>query len=173
MPTRKLVRQLMAEHGLQYFVTFNFGYRVDPITGGGKVRHFLNVVQDRTYGGRWAKRRGPDRITAIAVWERLDLNPHLHCGIYAPDPVARVLLSEGPELWRHHVRRGQLDVSRSRSRERVRNYTTKRISRLDHLDRLYLYVPDGGSGVRFDDPGSKPLEPTPRPKVPLHRRWRS
>lgn len=172
MPTRKLVRQFMAEHGLQYFVTFNFGYLVDPITGGGKVRHFLNVIQDRTYGGRWAKRRGPERITCIGVWERLKLNPHLHCGVYAPDPVARVLLAEGPKLWRDQVRRGQLDVSRSKRRDRVRNYTTKGLWLPDHQDRLYLYAPPGGSGVRFDDPDREGVirGRTPRPRAPLRLR---
>lgn len=174
MSTRELVRQLMAEHDLPYFVTFNFGSKVHPIAGGEKVVRFINVVQDAAYGGRWAKRRGAERVTAIGVWERLDLNPHLHCGLYAPEAVADVIFNQGPELWLRGVARGQLDVERSRSRKRVRNYSTKAIWLPEHQDRLFLYVPPGGSGVRFDDLSPKDLRGvSPRPQVPLHRQWRS
>lgn len=176
MTIRDQLLALLGDHDLPYFITLNFGSKILPGSGEREAKHLFNQLQDRAYGGRWAKRHGADRITAIGFWERLESNAHLHCAVHVPDAVAPYLNEYGPELWQKAVPRGQLDIRISDDRDAVARYITKKIWQADDLDRMFVYSPPGGSGVhRLDDPraqqGRAPRPPARR--IPLHKQWRS
>ncbi len=176
MTIRDELFALLGDHDLPYFITFNFGYAALPASGEREAKHLFNQLQDRAYGGRWAKRRGADRITAVGFWERLDSNAHLHCAVYIPDAVAPYLHEYGPEFWHKSVPRGQCDIRISDDREAVAGYITKKVWQANDLDRMFVYSPPGGSGVHRDDGGAGPMGRTPRQppnRIPFHVQWRS
>lgn len=176
MTIRDHLLTMLSEHDLQYFLTFNFGRTIVPAKGEPKVKHLFNQLQDQTYGGRWARRRGADRITAFGFWERLDTNAHLHVEAYIPDAVVPYLHDNGADLWSKLELSGQLDIEVVRDRDRVGSYITKRVHRPDDLDHMFVYTPPGGSGLHRDDTGLGLVGRTPRQpakRVPLHVQWRS
>ena len=71
--------------------------------------------------------------------EHVDRNPHLHAVMSASKKEWAWLLNKGKDFWLQKQKRGQMDFSKIKSREKMISYLTKEFSALNSQERMFVY----------------------------------
>ena len=135
---RQAYRQWLSTIGITHFVTFNFGYRVKPMSAFYAMKGLCCRVERMAFGRNYAKHRGNHRLLAIGFPERPNQNPHWHAAIRSNPDTQWILEFYGPTMWDELEPRGQLWVEPIDDKQKVISYSTKRLS-LIGVEDLFLY----------------------------------
>jgi hypothetical protein len=138
---RDAYRKLIDDLDANYFITFNFGYRIKPPNAFDRMKGFCAALEREALGRKWYKHSGDERLVVIGCAEHLDSNSHWHAVARVPMAIACVLETGGEEIWLNYAKRGQLWVERSKDQNKVRNYSTKRLHQVGALDKVFIYCP--------------------------------
>jgi len=134
-------RNLLRRFDINYFVTFSFGYVVQPKNARKPLQKFCNALERKALGRSWNKHRGPDRLLLFAFGEHMNSNPHWHAVAQVPERIEPVLIAYGEAIWLKIAARGQLWVESARDPEKVLRYSTKRLTEWGAPDRVFIYTP--------------------------------
>jgi hypothetical protein len=108
-----------------YFLTFNFGYKIHVEIAEAPVIRFCNMIQRRAYGRDWAAQFNREWPVAYGFFEHPETNPHWHVLTRLDGKLADVMETEGTDIWLEIQRRGQLHVEEIESPHRSRSYCLK------------------------------------------------
>jgi hypothetical protein len=124
-----------------WFITFNFGYRIRPLDAHNQMKGFCARLERVALGRNYTKYPNSRRPVAFGFPEHLDVNPHWHCVARMTQALEGALLAEGKEMWLDIASRGELDFSAIRTRNDVVSYCLKRFHILRAPESVFVYSP--------------------------------
>jgi len=122
-----------------FFLTFNFGYKIRSLNADKPMIKFFNAIQRKTYGRDWASQFDREWPTAYGFFEHPDTNSHYHVLTRLSGEIGNTLASCGETIWKKCSSRGQLHIEEVRSPDRVWSYCTKRLATQRTFDDIFIY----------------------------------
>ena len=143
------LQRLIAEHNPDLMLTLNLHRALDLWKFQGLLDHFMNRVQRRVDGGKWARIPPDDRPSAIGMVEHLEKNPHAHVAFYGPERFVSFALTDAAKAeWRAcHEHCGQLHAVKTWDPAGQAAYMLKDFRGGNGGDRLLIYAPTSRKGA--------------------------
>ncbi len=139
---RDAFEEMLTRQRINFFITFNFGYRIKPEIALDRMKGFCASLERKALGRNWHKHPEKDRLFVMGFPEHLDVNPHWHALARVPKPTRILLYAEGPAMWEEKLPRGQLDIKKIEGRKRPISYAMKHYYRADSRAHIFVYSTD-------------------------------
>lgn len=121
------------------FLTFNFGYKIGPISAQKSMTTFFNVMQRRVYGRKWFLQDHPWPV-AYGFFEHPNTNPHYHVLARLEPELMEWAGMHGHAKWQKLQKRGQLDVQEIYAPDGIWSYCTKRLASQKTFEDVWVYT---------------------------------
>lgn len=119
--------------------TLGAGLSTNPERLNRDAARFLNKVQRRAYGPRWAKVPLERPIEAVGFHELVDGNHHMHMAAAGPYEFRERLMLDGSRLWKATRIAGDFWCDIISREEGYARYITKAARSQQSLDWVFVY----------------------------------
>jgi len=108
---RNGVRQMLAQHDWNYFVTANFNAERTQQSVRQALKRWHAKLDRKLLGGRW-QRKTEQRTLFVACCENAETNVHWHLMVKVAEKRQELFEAAAAVLWEHEVASGTMDVQK-------------------------------------------------------------